>query len=132
MATKQIDVEDVVGLVLYPLVGGIAFGTLSLGVNIDGVPDLPIILAEGSNWEVTVAGLVAFAAITWIGVTNLRGRGKNQYTRYEWAAVAVAIGALPLYMVVPPVHEFINNQPIVGLLLVLVQSVGAVLLSYYG
>jgi hypothetical protein len=133
MATKQIDIEDLAGVVLYPFMGAIALGTISLTVEIGGGIDLNMALASGSGWEVTLAGVLALVSVGYVYVSNvMQGRSKANYERYEWVAIIVAVGLLPVYMVVPPVHDFINNQPIVGLVAVVVQSVGVVLLSYYG
>jgi hypothetical protein len=133
MATKKIDIEDLLGVVLFPVMSAIAFGTITLTVAIGSGFDLAMVLASGSSWEVNLAGVIAILGVAYVYVTNvMQGRGKAKYERYEWAAIIVAVGLLPVYMVVPPVHDFINSTPIVGLVAVVIQSVGVVLLSYYG
>ena len=133
MATKRIDIEDLVGVVLFPFLSAIAFGTITLTVAIGEGFDLAMVLASGSGWEISLAGVLALAAVGYVYVTNVvQGRGKAKYERYEWAAIVVAVGLLPVYMLIPPMHSFIDNQPVVGLVAVVVQSVGVVLLSYYG
>jgi len=130
----QLDLEDALGIVVYPFASLLALGIMSPNFNLAGVPDLPIILASGTGWEITLMGLVAVAAVGYVFATNwyLDGGGSNDYEAYEWALVIVAVAVVPAYMLIPAVADLLNSSGWLSLGIVVVQSTGVVLLSYYG
>ena len=127
MAKNELDVIDVGALILVPFMGAIALGTIALQVNVFGSFSFSDVLYSGSGVELTIAALIAILGVGWILATNELDGG--DYEWYELAIVAVTLGIVPAFVLIPFVRDFASIDA-VSFILALVQSGGAVFISY--
>ena len=127
MSRNQIDLVDVVALILVPFMGAIALGTIGMQVNVFGNFAFSDVLWSASSVELTAAALLSIAGTVWIVATNeIDG---SSYETYELVILAVTLGIVPAYVLIPAVRTFAGIDAI-SFILVMVQSGGAVLVSY--
>jgi hypothetical protein len=127
MSRNQIDLVVVVALILVPFMGAITLGTIGMQVNVFGNFAFSDVLWSASSVELTAATLLSIAGTAWIVATNeING---SSYETYELVILAVTLGIVPAYVLIPAVRTFAGIDAI-SFILVMVQSGGAVLVSY--
>lgn len=125
---NRIDTIDLAALILVPFMGAIALGTLTLSVSVFGGFSFTDLLWSGSGVELSYAAALTVVGIAWVVATN-EIDGSN-YETHEYAVIVAAFGIVPLYILVPPVADFVNGSDIVSFVLALAQSAAVVFISY--
>jgi hypothetical protein len=124
----RIDTIDLAALILVPFMGAIALGTLTLSVSVFGGFSFTDLLWSGSGVEISYAAALTVVGIAWVVATN-EIDGSN-YETHEYAVILAAFGIVPLYILVPPVADFVNGSDIISFVLALAQSAAVVFISY--
>lgn len=128
MAQKQVDVEDVAPVALYPVALGIVLGVFSMSVSVFGGFDPASTLFSYSSMSVSVAGIVALlAGVAVIATNEIDG---SDYEDWEYG-VMLAIFLFPVaHMLIPAVSDAVAAHDILAFGVWGVATVASVYVSY--
>lgn len=128
MARNEIDPIDVAALVVLPVAAGMVLGVFSFSITVFGGYDFSAPLISYKNIDVTIPLLATVASTVWVVATN-EIDGTN-YEQEEYVAIAVALGGVPAYALIPAVEAVVVNYDVVALLIWLLIAVATVYISY--
>lgn len=125
MATNEIDTEDAAVFAIFGLGAAASVGIADVQLFGYAFSDPMPFLEVGSA---TIATLVSLLCFGWIWVTNEPDLDKlDDNYRYAVFGTLALIVAVPL---VPQLMQFVTSSDVVALAAVMVQSAGAVVVSF--
>jgi len=128
MATKQVDVEDIVPVTAYPIFLGIMLSVFTFSVDVFGGFDFGGTLFSYSSITVTFAGALALVAGVAIVATNeIDG---SDYEQWEYGVLLGAFVFPAVHMLIPAVASFTGSNDIVAFGVWMLGSAAAVYVSY--
>lgn len=91
MASKRLDVEDLIGIALLGYFGPMALGLATYTINVFCGFDFTRVLWSGSGAEISVASLLALAGVAEIVVTRIDGDAVVVDAEHENGSIVLTI-----------------------------------------
>lgn len=128
MASKEVDIEDIVPVTAYPIMLGIMLSVFTFSVDVFGGFDLAGQLFSYSSITVTFAG--ALALVSGVAIVATNEIDGSDYEQWEYGVLLSAFGFPVLHMLIPAVADLTASNDIAAFGVWLIASGAAVYVSY--